>query len=103
MYPQTARENDIRHLDRNLEALIQELAERCQQIFFHASGATSRSAHVAPETEVDISQMQGEKHVLQSPCAFPFRERITLGEVGVRDSIQRVVTDRPRMGNGFNT
>ncbi|KAF4572895.1 hypothetical protein EYR36_007405 [Pleurotus pulmonarius] len=39
-------QKDLDHIDRNLDALAQELATRCQRIFAHAAGAVSRSASV---------------------------------------------------------
>ncbi|KDQ63736.1 hypothetical protein JAAARDRAFT_203134 [Jaapia argillacea MUCL 33604] len=38
---------DLSHLDRNLDALVQDLAVRCQRVFVRASSATARSAFVS--------------------------------------------------------
>ncbi|KAH7883604.1 anaphase-promoting complex, cyclosome, subunit 4-domain-containing protein [Phlebopus sp. FC_14] len=40
---------DFSHLDRNLEALVQELASRCQRVFARASQAAARSAIVSTD------------------------------------------------------
>ncbi|KAJ7071011.1 anaphase-promoting complex, cyclosome, subunit 4-domain-containing protein, partial [Mycena amicta] len=43
---QTTSQNELNHLDRNLDALVQELALRCQRVFERAAGATSHHASV---------------------------------------------------------
>ncbi|KAJ7630959.1 anaphase-promoting complex, cyclosome, subunit 4-domain-containing protein [Roridomyces roridus] len=43
----TTTQNELNHLDRNLDALVQELASKCQRVFDGAAGATSRSALVS--------------------------------------------------------
>ncbi|KAJ3575641.1 hypothetical protein NP233_g977 [Leucocoprinus birnbaumii] len=57
---------DLSHLDRNLDALVQELALRCQRIFARAAAAASRSAIVSNEhlsITGDIhSEHQGRAH-----------------------------------------
>lgn len=39
--------NDFSDLDKNLHALVQEIASRCQRIFAEASQAAARSATVS--------------------------------------------------------
>ncbi|KAF9526443.1 anaphase-promoting complex, cyclosome, subunit 4-domain-containing protein [Crepidotus variabilis] len=75
----TVTENDLGHLDRNLEALVQELTDRCQQIFGHAAGAASRCVVVSSKPE--------------QASAFPFRERITFHEGG--DYFQHLMVHFP--------
>jgi len=38
---------ELSHLDRNLDALVQEIAARCQQVFSTASHAAARSAVIS--------------------------------------------------------
>ncbi|KAJ7169881.1 anaphase-promoting complex, cyclosome, subunit 4-domain-containing protein [Mycena filopes] len=53
----TTTQNELNHLDRNLDALVQELASRCQRVFDGAAGATSRAALlILPE---DVATTQG--------------------------------------------
>jgi len=39
--------NDLKHLDRNLDGLLQELGVRCHRVFVRASGAATRSGIVS--------------------------------------------------------
>ncbi|KAF9044704.1 hypothetical protein BDZ89DRAFT_1155514 [Hymenopellis radicata] len=39
-------QKDLNHIDRNIDALVQELVQQCQRVFARASGATGRSAHI---------------------------------------------------------
>jgi hypothetical protein len=65
-------------LDRNLDALINELAEICQRIFSQAAEATSRSAVVSSiSPELSTSKRVQEEARSETP-AFPFRERTGL-------------------------
>ncbi|KAJ6610891.1 anaphase-promoting complex, cyclosome, subunit 4-domain-containing protein [Mycena sp. CBHHK59/15] len=77
----TATQNDLSHLDRNLDALVQELASRCQRVFDGAAGATSRSALVSVRRDSIFSQAT---HARQSNARTTIRERIILGENEVR-------------------
>jgi anaphase-promoting complex subunit 4 len=45
-FNKNVKQNDLAHLDRNLDALIQELATRCQKIFLRGAIAATRSADV---------------------------------------------------------
>ena len=47
--------HDISSLDRNLEALVQELASMCSEVFRFASGAVARTAQV--EVPPDFAMM----------------------------------------------
>jgi hypothetical protein len=72
----------LSHLDRNLDALIQELAARCQRIFVRAASASARSAVVsrAPEAIQDADTRPGPQY----PKGSIVRYRITeeTNEVG---------------------
>jgi anaphase-promoting complex subunit 4 len=68
---------DLSHLDRNLDALVQEVAIRCQRIFARAAAAASRSAivsneHLSIAKDVPQSEHQGRANVTQK-----IRERIS--------------------------
>ncbi len=43
---QHVNQKDLNHIDRNIDALVQELVQQCQRVFARASGATGRSAHI---------------------------------------------------------
>ena len=58
--------------ERNLEALVGHLAERCQRIFAHAGGAASRTAGLKMERD-GIGEL----------CDDVFRERTVMNEVRV--------------------
>ena len=85
---QTARANDLSHLDRNLEALIQELTQRCQRVFHEAAGAPSGSAVVSSNAELNAERITEEERPLEKSLAFPFRERTILNEVSALYTIQ---------------
>jgi len=57
-------QKDLSHLDRNLDALIQELAARCQRIFVRAASASARSAIVSrvPEAAQEADARPGSRH-----------------------------------------
>ncbi|KXN90007.1 hypothetical protein AN958_05012 [Leucoagaricus sp. SymC.cos] len=63
---------DLNHLDRNLDALVQELAICCQRIFARAAAAASRSAVVSNE-HLSIAYQPGH----QGRATNTIRERIT--------------------------
>ncbi|KAF5355856.1 hypothetical protein D9756_003780 [Leucocoprinus leucothites] len=68
---------DLSHLDRNLDALVQELAIRCQRIFARAAAAASRSAvvsdeHLSIECDIHQPEHQGRTHATRK-----IRERIS--------------------------
>lgn len=79
---QNGMRKDLSHLDRNLDALVQELAIRCQRIFIHAATAASRSAivsdaHLSIDCDTHQSAFQDRTHV-----ARKIRERISSVKVG---------------------
>ena len=78
---QSIGENDLSHLDRNLDALIGELAEVCQRVLSHAAGATCRSAVVSSFSPESTTERVHEEARFGTP-AFPFRERTVLNKVG---------------------
>lgn len=46
--PQITGRKDLSHLDRNIDALVQDLTKRCQQVFDRAASAAARKAIVDP-------------------------------------------------------
>jgi hypothetical protein len=46
---QSGTRKDLNHIERNLDALVQDLAIRCQRNFSRAAAATSRSAVISAE------------------------------------------------------
>ncbi|KAJ6575135.1 anaphase-promoting complex, cyclosome, subunit 4-domain-containing protein [Mycena capillaripes] len=76
----TTTQNELNHLDRNLDALVQELASRCQRVFDGAAGATSRSALVSARRDSMASQATQARPAPQSNPQITIRERIILGE-----------------------
>ncbi|KAG6335275.1 hypothetical protein ID866_3804 [Astraeus odoratus] len=73
---QTAWQPDIMsvepsHLGRNLEALVQELATQCQQIFARASQAAARSAVVAAEGGAVPPQVEKASLASENPDVSP--------------------------------
>ncbi|KAF8216223.1 anaphase-promoting complex, cyclosome, subunit 4-domain-containing protein [Mycena galopus ATCC 62051] len=76
----TTMQNELNHLDRNLDALVQELASRCQRVFDGAAGATSRSALVSAKRDSIASQATQARPAPQSNSQIPIRERIIFGE-----------------------
>ena len=76
---------DLSHLDRNLDALIEELANRCQRIFFQAAGAASRCAVVSFDSSLHAERLPEEERLTESSLAFPFRERTIRNEVNAAD------------------
>ncbi|KAJ6519839.1 anaphase-promoting complex, cyclosome, subunit 4-domain-containing protein [Mycena sanguinolenta] len=76
----TTMQNELNHLDRNLDALVQELASRCQRVFDGAAGATSRSALVSARRDSIASQATQARPTPHSNPQIPIRERIIFGE-----------------------
>ncbi|KAJ7092748.1 anaphase-promoting complex, cyclosome, subunit 4-domain-containing protein [Mycena epipterygia] len=76
----TATQNELNHLDRNLDALVQEIALRCQRIFDGAAGATSRSALVSARRDSMANQATSARPTPQSNPHPTIRERIILDE-----------------------
>ncbi|KAF9481412.1 hypothetical protein BDN70DRAFT_876389 [Pholiota conissans] len=92
-YPRT----DIGRLDRNIEALMQDLARRCERVFHHAAGATSRTAVVSFETGPHAEAKSEKKISPDEPTTFPFRERAVLNENG--ELLQHLVAKLPSNDN----
>lgn len=53
------KQKDLSHIDRNIDALVQELTARCQRVFVRAAGASARSAIVTfgpgPESLMQVA------------------------------------------------
>ncbi|PPQ64387.1 hypothetical protein CVT26_002094 [Gymnopilus dilepis] len=73
-------QNDLEKLDRNIDALIDELGHRCERIFHEASSAASRSAIVSFADGLDTDEIQG--HLAEQSWAPLFRERTNVDESG---------------------
>nr|GAT44205.1 DEAD-domain-containing protein [Mycena chlorophos] len=63
---------DLNHLDRNLDALLQELAMRCQRVFDRSAGTTTRHATIldvalAQGTPVCLARVGFDGHASQRP------------------------------------
>ncbi|KAF8898719.1 anaphase-promoting complex, cyclosome, subunit 4-domain-containing protein, partial [Infundibulicybe gibba] len=73
---------DLSHIDRNLDALIHELAIKCHRVFARAAGAASRSASISsfnpPGTQVGSARPQ-----TQPEEPYSIRERI----VAIKDTV----------------
>ncbi|KAF9015181.1 anaphase-promoting complex, cyclosome, subunit 4-domain-containing protein [Cyathus striatus] len=84
---------DLSHLDRNLDALVQELAIRCQQVFIRAAGAACRSATASPLHD-SSGQMQVMGYSSQSEICLLIRERTIINERGeVRQFLVYIPTE----------
>jgi len=70
------KHKDLSHLDRNLDALVQELAVRCHRIFVHASAAATRSAVLSPGPGSVVTQVAGGRPDPQSRPHLAIRERV---------------------------
>lgn len=75
---------DLSNVNKNIDAIVEDLAKKCQKIFFRGSGASSRSAIVSFDSlpRSEISPEQG-RYSPEGWPPFPFRERTVLGKVGV--------------------
>ncbi|PPQ64261.1 hypothetical protein CVT24_008399, partial [Panaeolus cyanescens] len=69
--------SELSSVDRNMEALIQELAQQCQRVFHHASGAASRVCRISFDGS---SFLEGTREKDEPPkeVAFPFARARTL-------------------------
>ena len=95
---------DLRHLNRNLDALIEELANRCQRIFYHAAGAPSRCAVVSFDSSLHTERLPEEERPTESSLVFPFRERTIANEVNAADlGFKKINSERSKMASFFNT
>lgn len=70
---------DLDHVDRNIDALVQELATRCRSIFDGAAGAACRSA-VATSSQ-DFAKAVSCRVVAQSARLVTRERTTTLDEV----------------------
>ncbi|KDQ08489.1 hypothetical protein BOTBODRAFT_191754 [Botryobasidium botryosum FD-172 SS1] len=68
----------LRHLDRNLLALVQSLAENCSRLFTRASGAASREAVIENSGLVGLDPKKREK--LGESRVSMVRERVVLDQ-----------------------
>ncbi|GLB36171.1 putative DEAD-domain-containing protein [Lyophyllum shimeji] len=68
-------QRDPDQLDKNLDALINELASRCKRIFDHAAPAASRSATTSSNSEI-AAVLASRTRVASSLSSFFVRERI---------------------------
>ncbi|KAG2154867.1 anaphase-promoting complex, cyclosome, subunit 4-domain-containing protein [Suillus clintonianus] len=66
---------DKSHLDKNLWALVHDLAVRCQRVFAHVSKATARSAIVSGSGGATPFQVEASETVPGGACQF-VRERV---------------------------
>ena len=82
---QNVPRKDLSHLNRNLDALIEELANRCQRIFYQAAGAPSRCAVVSFDSSLHTERLPEEERPTESSLVFPFRERTIANEVNAAD------------------
>ncbi|KAK2461900.1 hypothetical protein APHAL10511_006363 [Amanita phalloides] len=71
-------QRDLNHLDRNLDALVQDLATRCRRIFDHAAHAVSRSSIVSGR-DLPLTQAVDARHPMNKGS---IRERNTIHEGG---------------------
>lgn len=62
-WPPIAKRKDSSHLDRNIDALVQDLARRCQQVFDRAASAAARRAVVDPSLHSIVHLIEKEKIV----------------------------------------
>jgi anaphase-promoting complex subunit 4 len=71
--PQKVPQKDLNHIDRNLNALVEELATRCRQVFDGAADAFSRSATIS----------SGAWHLSSSPSLSPSKSSFCIRERSV--------------------
>ncbi|KAF8203639.1 anaphase-promoting complex, cyclosome, subunit 4-domain-containing protein [Pholiota molesta] len=90
---------DIDHLDRNIEALIQDLARRCERVFHHAAGATSRSAIVSFDPSLHAEAISEKMPLSEGSAKLPFRERATLNESQNGELLQHLIAQLPSNDN----
>ncbi|PPQ80812.1 hypothetical protein CVT25_001937 [Psilocybe cyanescens] len=92
-WQKTGPQKDLSGIDRNLEALIQELGNWCERVFHHASAAASRSAVVSFDPVSKPEQVLEKELLPEQPLGFPFRERTVLNENG--ELIQHLISHIP--------
>ncbi|KAJ7487618.1 anaphase-promoting complex, cyclosome, subunit 4-domain-containing protein [Mycena galericulata] len=91
----TTTQNELNHLDRNLDALVQELASRCQRVFDGAAGATSRSALVSARRGSAASLATQARPAPQSNPHITIRDRIILGDNEDEQNVQYLAMHIP--------
>ncbi|KAH9486913.1 hypothetical protein JR316_0000979 [Psilocybe cubensis] len=92
-WQKTFPQRDLSGVDRNLEALIQELGNCCERVFHHASAAASRSAVVSFDPLSKPKREPETMPVPEQPLGFPFRERSVLSENS--ELIQHLISHFP--------
>ncbi|KAL4070952.1 anaphase-promoting complex, cyclosome, subunit 4-domain-containing protein [Scleroderma citrinum] len=68
---------ELSHLDRNLDALVQVLAARCQQVFSNASHAAARSAVISVDGGAILSQVDKASAAPPENICLFVRQRVT--------------------------
>lgn len=81
---------ELSELDRNLDALVQELASRCQQVFVQASPATARSATVSVGGGAVLTKAKELSPAPENNCLF-IHQRVICDDNEPNDSLQYVV------------
>ncbi|KAG5221888.1 nucleolar DEAD-box protein required for synthesis of 60S ribosomal [Salix suchowensis] len=89
-------QKDLDHIDRNLDALAQELTTRCQRIFAHAAGAVSRSASVT------LQCGSTESLGLADNPEIVIRERI-ITQAGVNSPLLHQMNYIPTLSTGLHS
>lgn len=80
-FGQNIMASELSNVGRNMDALIQELAQQCQRVFHHASGAASRVSRISFD-ESSFARGIRDKDEPAKEVAFPFaRERTLVDEV----------------------
>ncbi|KAH8120371.1 anaphase-promoting complex, cyclosome, subunit 4-domain-containing protein [Phellopilus nigrolimitatus] len=67
-WPPITQKKDLSHLDRNLDALVHALAERCQQVFDRAARAVARTAALNQTWTIPEQTLQAAE-ILQNRVA----------------------------------
>ncbi|KAJ7783806.1 anaphase-promoting complex, cyclosome, subunit 4-domain-containing protein [Mycena maculata] len=91
----TTTQNELNHLDRNLDALVQELALRCQRAFDGAAGATSRAAVVSARAGSTAGQAIQVRPAPQSNPHITIRDRIILSDNEDEENVQYLAMHIP--------
>ncbi|KAL0951164.1 hypothetical protein HGRIS_007895 [Hohenbuehelia grisea] len=88
-WQQNITQKDLNHVDRNLDALVQDLGSRCQKLFSQATTATSQSV-VVTRHQPAVVQPEYEKPVLDSRVNI--REWRVQGSEGMREYLAMFCT-----------
>ncbi|KAI5124653.1 hypothetical protein M0805_004261 [Coniferiporia weirii] len=83
-WPLITQKRDLSHLDRNLDALVHALAEKCQQVFDRAAKAVARTAALSqtwhiPERTMEAAQKL-QSRVADSSLSQLVRSRVVCEE-----------------------